>query len=165
MLSKAFILSFVLSGVFASSPGPRRLHHDVAHKHAHARSVNVTGTPTIHGRTVGVPVTPADWPTTTQAGAIPSITAVNAADPNLISLSYALNNAGNSLFTTKYTGDLTYYATGQTSCGDVQVDTSYTAAVSHLMYDTWPGVTANPNRRSHRSQATSHEADCVEPSR
>ena len=73
-------------------------------------------TPTIDKRTTGAPVVPADWPTTTQAGPIPSATAASAADPFLLSISDALNNNGNSMWTTKYTGDLTFYGTGITAC-------------------------------------------------
>jgi hypothetical protein len=40
----------------------------------------------------------------------------------------------------------TYYATGLGACGITNTDTDYIAAVSHLMFDTWPGWNgANPN--------------------
>lgn len=89
---------------------------------------------------------PAAWPTKTQAGAVPSATTTSAADPYLLSLSEALNNNDNPLFTSQKKGDLTFYAQGQTSCGSVYDDSSYTAAVSHLMYDSWPGAGVAANR-------------------
>lgn len=161
MLSQTIILSLLLSGsvAYASSPGPRRL--DLPNG---PRS-NATASRTIQRRTAGVPITPADWPTTTQAGPIPSYTKASTADPYLNSLSYALNNAGNSLFTAQYTGELTYYDTASVACGDVYDDSTYTAAISHELYDSWPGFTAgsNTNRTSHaysrknnRSQLTRH---------
>lgn len=146
MLSQTILLSLLLSGsvVSASSSGPRRL--DLPNG---PRS-NATASRTIQRRTAGVPITPADWPTTTQAGPIPSYTKASTADPYLNSLSYALNNAGNSLFTAQYTGDLTYYDTASVACGDVYDDSTYTAAISHELYDSWPGFTAgsNTNRTS-----------------
>ncbi|CED83187.1 RlpA-like double-psi beta-barrel domain [Phaffia rhodozyma] len=87
------------------------------------------------------------WPTVTQSGSSPSATVTSKADPYAQSLSYALNNSGNTLFTNKRTaGDLTYYEQGQTSCGSVYDDTTFTAAVSSLLYDAWPGASSNTNR-------------------
>lgn len=104
MLTQAFILSFFASTTLAISRGPRRIDYDGSQKHAR----NNNATRTIQRRTAGAPITPSDWPTTTQAAATPSISVANSADPYLKSLSYALNNNANSLWTTKYTGDLTY---------------------------------------------------------
>jgi hypothetical protein len=44
-----------------------------------------------------------------------------------------------------YSGEGTYYGTGLGSCGWTNKDTDYIAAVSQLLYDTWPGATGNPN--------------------
>ncbi|KAJ6583739.1 hypothetical protein B0H10DRAFT_2039833 [Mycena sp. CBHHK59/15] len=42
---------------------------------------------------------------------------------------------------------MTWYEQGLTACGDVYNDSSFTAAVSHLMYDVWPGgVETETNR-------------------
>jgi hypothetical protein len=42
---------------------------------------------------------------------------------------------------------MTYYDTGLVACGDQFDDSTYTAAVSKLMFDAWPGAnTASTNR-------------------
>jgi len=41
---------------------------------------------------------------------------------------------------------MTYYGQGLGACGDVYDDTTFTAAVSHLMFDSWPGASAAQNR-------------------
>lgn len=51
---------------------------------------------------------PSNWPTETQPGAAPSATRTSAADPFLLSMSKAYNNADNSLFTTVHTGQMTF---------------------------------------------------------
>ncbi|KAJ6485338.1 hypothetical protein C8R47DRAFT_1129876 [Mycena vitilis] len=90
---------------------------------------------------------PADWPTATQAGATPTSTVASTSDPYLEELSKALDNSGNSFFTETHTGDMTYYGQGLGACGDVYDDNSFTAAVSELMFDNWPGgSTAAQNR-------------------
>lgn len=108
MLPQVAFLSFfaVFSAASAATAGPRRLDRNGPF-HSHARS-DIAASKTVNRRAAGAPVTPPDWPTTTQAGATPSVTAVTSADPYLNSLSYALNNAGNSLWTATYSGDLTY---------------------------------------------------------
>ncbi|KAI0820941.1 plant expansin [Irpex lacteus] len=46
----------------------------------------------------------------------------------------------------KHTGEGTYYATGLTACGVTNNDSEYIAAVSHLLYDSFPGYSGgNPN--------------------
>ncbi|KAJ6503071.1 hypothetical protein DFH09DRAFT_1335603 [Mycena vulgaris] len=90
---------------------------------------------------------PAEWPTATQAGAAPTSTVASAHDPYLEELSKALDNSANPLFTAIHTGDMTWYAQSLGACGDVYDDTSFTAAVSHLMFDAWPGSsTISQNR-------------------
>ncbi|KAI0313728.1 RlpA-like double-psi beta-barrel-protein domain-containing protein-containing protein [Amylostereum chailletii] len=42
-------------------------------------------------------------------------------------------------------GQGTYYATGLGACGITNSDTDHIAAVSHLLFDSYPGATANPN--------------------
>jgi len=44
-----------------------------------------------------------------------------------------------------YSGDGTYYAPGLGACGWTNSDTDYIAAVSYLLFDSWPGAGANPN--------------------
>ncbi|KAJ6618764.1 hypothetical protein B0H10DRAFT_2029072 [Mycena sp. CBHHK59/15] len=41
---------------------------------------------------------------------------------------------------------MTYYGQGLGACGDVYDDSSFTAAVSQLMFDAWPGASAEQNR-------------------
>jgi hypothetical protein len=41
---------------------------------------------------------------------------------------------------------MTYYGQGLGACGDVYDDQSFTAAVSMLMFDKWPGASAEQNR-------------------
>ncbi|KAJ6478617.1 hypothetical protein C8R47DRAFT_639378 [Mycena vitilis] len=91
-------------------------------------------------------VKPSNWPTATQAGATPTSTVASAHDPYLEDLSKALDNSGNSFFTESHTGDMTYYGQGLGACGDVYDDNSFTAAVSMLMFDKWPGASAEQNR-------------------
>ncbi|KAI0044972.1 hypothetical protein FA95DRAFT_1561606 [Auriscalpium vulgare] len=91
---------------------------------------------------------PAFWPTKTQAAATYSATAASAADPMLLSVSDALNNKGNALFTEEHTGDLTFYGQGLGACGDTYDDSTYTAALSHFTYDAWPGATEETNRNA-----------------
>lgn len=55
----------------------------------------------------------------------------------------ASSNGGGSGKT--YSGQGTYYGTGLGSCGITNNDNQLIAAVSHLLYDSWPGATANPN--------------------
>ncbi|KAJ6578880.1 hypothetical protein DFH09DRAFT_1148564 [Mycena vulgaris] len=86
-------------------------------------------------------VKPADWPTATQAAATPTSTVASAHDPYLEELSKAIDNSNNPDFTKVHTGEMTYYGQGLGACGDVYDDNSFTAAVSMLMFDSWPGAT------------------------
>lgn len=109
MLFNTILLSTLVSSAAVVSASAS----DHGSNRVHSRQ---RASPTVGKRTTGAAVVPADWPTTTQAGPIPSFTAANSADPYLESISDALNNAGNSLWTTSYTGDLTYYDTGSVAC-------------------------------------------------
>jgi len=51
---------------------------------------------------------PSDWPTVTQPGAAPAATRTSPADPYLRSLSQALDNSKNPLFTDVHKGQMTY---------------------------------------------------------
>jgi hypothetical protein len=51
---------------------------------------------------------PSNWPTVTQRGAVPAATRTSPADPYLRSLSQALDNSENSLFTDVHKGQMTY---------------------------------------------------------
>ncbi|KAJ7023245.1 hypothetical protein C8F04DRAFT_1048143 [Mycena alexandri] len=92
------------------------------------------------------PVKPAHWPTATQSGPQPTSTVASGSDPYLEELSKAIDNSGNAFFTQSHTGDMTYYGQGLGACGDVYDDNSFTAAVSKLMFDVWPGASAEQNR-------------------
>jgi hypothetical protein len=63
-------------------------------------------------------------------------------------MSKAYNNKNNPLFTQVHTGQMTYYGQGLGACGDTYDDSSYTAAVSKLMYDAWPGAIAGEMNRN-----------------
>ncbi|KAJ7146102.1 hypothetical protein C8R44DRAFT_7517 [Mycena epipterygia] len=95
-----------------------------------------------------VAVKPADWPTATQAGPQPTSTVASASDPYLEELSKAIDNSGNPQFTSTHTGDMTYYGQGLGACGDVYDDNSFTAAVSHLMFDSWIGFDTDAQNRN-----------------
>ncbi|KAI0090516.1 RlpA-like double-psi beta-barrel-protein domain-containing protein-containing protein [Irpex rosettiformis] len=46
----------------------------------------------------------------------------------------------------KHTGQGTYYDTGLTACGVTNTNDEYIAAVSHILYDSFPGYAGgNPN--------------------
>ena len=127
MLFNTIVLStLVSSAALVSALGPD-------HGSNRGHSGKKRASQTINKRTAGAPVVPADWPTTTQAGAIPSATAASASDPYLTSISDALNNNGNSLWTTKYTGDLTYYDTGSVACVSCQPLDSVTVRLAECM--------------------------------
>jgi hypothetical protein len=99
------------------------------------------------------PTRPADWPSTTQkvsgSAPQPTSTVATSSDPYLEVLSEAINYSEYDAFTQVHTGDMTYYGQGLGACGDVYDDNSFTAAVSHLMFDAWPGAdTSAQNRNS-----------------
>jgi len=110
----------------------------------------IAATPTSGSVAAGnfVPTKPADWPTATQSGPKPTSTVASASDPYLEELSKAIDNSGNSLFTGVKTGDMTFYGQGLGACGDVYDDNSFTAAVSHLVFDAWPGADPNAQNRN-----------------
>lgn len=84
----------------------------------------------------------------TQAGAAPAATRTSAADPFLMELSKSYNNADNPLYNKVHKGIMTYYGQGLGACGDTYDDNSFTAAVSKLMYDSWPGAMAGEMNRN-----------------
>jgi hypothetical protein len=86
------------------------------------------------------------WPSKTQSGDTYSATVATPADPNLLSISDALNNDNNPLFQNTHTGDLTYYQTGIVACGDTYTDTTLTAAIAHGLWDSWPGAGSDTTR-------------------
>jgi len=43
------------------------------------------------------------------------------------------------------TGDVTFYELGLTACGITYTDSDFVAAVSHILFDGYPGAGANPN--------------------
>ncbi|KAJ7222353.1 hypothetical protein GGX14DRAFT_663346 [Mycena pura] len=90
------------------------------------------------------PVKPSDWPTATQAGTKPTSTVASAHDPYLEELSNAIDYTSYGVFTEVHTGDMTYYGQGLGACGDVYDDESFTAAVSHDMFDNWPNPICGP---------------------
>ncbi|PPQ67803.1 hypothetical protein CVT25_009106 [Psilocybe cyanescens] len=81
-----------------------------------------------------------------QAGAAPAAVRTSLADPFLLELSKPYNNANNAFFNKVHVGEMTYYGQGLGACGDTYDDSSFTAAVSKIMYDAWPGATESRNR-------------------
>ncbi|THG98129.1 hypothetical protein EW026_g3998 [Hermanssonia centrifuga] len=78
---------------------------------------------------------------TSAAPAKPTIT--RAALPAVTSTA---SSSDNSLLTATHTGDATFYATGLGACGIVNEDSDFIAAVSHILFDEFPGYNgANPN--------------------
>jgi hypothetical protein len=63
-------------------------------------------------------------------------------------LSKSYNNANNALYNQVHKGVMTYYGQGLGACGDTYDDNSFTAAVSRLMYDSWPGAVAGEMNRN-----------------
>lgn len=160
MFSKTLALSLLFASVVLGSSNVRenaprrRLHNRIVGNYITSNKTlpYKNHQPSPVARSVVTPppcnYNPPDWPTVTQPADTYSATKTSPADPYLTSISQALDNTQNSLFTAQYTGDLTYYGQGQTSCGDVYTDQTYTAAISHLVYDSWPGATVNTNRGS-----------------
>lgn len=87
---------------------------------------------------------PSGWQTVTRSAFGPTRT--SDADPYLLSLSEAVDNSANHWFTSVHEGNMTYYGQGLGACGDTYDDKSFTAAVSMIMFDAWPGATAEQNR-------------------
>ncbi|KAJ7057959.1 hypothetical protein C8F01DRAFT_1027365 [Mycena amicta] len=94
------------------------------------------------------PTKPSDWPTATQAGDIPTSTVASSHDPFLEELSKAIDYSSYDVFTQVHEGDMTYYGQGLGACGDVYDDNSFTAAVSHLMFDAWLGADPSAQNRN-----------------
>jgi len=89
-----------------------------------------------------------ETPTTTKA--TPSDTPAPQAAPAPTTTSEPsssnIGSGGPSYLYGTQTGDATYYSTGLGACGIVNHDTDYIAAVSHLLFDTYPGYDGgNPN--------------------
>ncbi|KIY52769.1 hypothetical protein FISHEDRAFT_69581 [Fistulina hepatica ATCC 64428] len=98
---------------------------------------------------VTIAAEPSDWPTKTQEYASATASTTSAADPYLEILSEAYNNTNNPLFTReKYSGQMTWYDTGIVACGDTYTDDTMTAAVSHTLYDAWPGADTSATNRN-----------------
>ncbi|KAJ7600318.1 hypothetical protein C8J56DRAFT_7088 [Mycena floridula] len=89
---------------------------------------------------------PAGWPSQTQAGPTPTSIRASRSDPYLKELSKAIDNSDNPLYTQVHKGDMTYYGQGLGACGDYYDDDSFTAAVSMIMFDAWPGRSGEQNR-------------------
>ncbi|KAJ7590311.1 barwin-like endoglucanase [Mycena floridula] len=49
------------------------------------------------------------------------------------------------VFSGQQTGDGTFFSPGLGACGIFNVDSDFIVAVSHILYDEFPGATPNPN--------------------
>nr|GAT51172.1 predicted protein [Mycena chlorophos] len=94
------------------------------------------------------PTKPSDWPTATQHGDVPTSTVASSSDPYLEELSKGIDYSSYDVFTQVHSGDMTYYGQGLGACGDVYDDNSFTAAVSHLMFDAWLGADPSAQNRN-----------------
>ncbi|OJT03036.1 hypothetical protein TRAPUB_6379 [Trametes pubescens] len=84
-------------------------------------------------------------PTTTKAATTTKHTTTQAAATTSAASSSGGSDVANFLAGTNV-GQATFYATGLTACGITNKDTDYIAAVSHLLFDTYPGYNGvNPN--------------------
>ncbi|KAI0632893.1 RlpA-like double-psi beta-barrel-protein domain-containing protein-containing protein [Trametes polyzona] len=94
---------------------------------------------------------PAAAPTTTHAAPTTTPettkhTTTDAAPPANTSKPPPSTGNGPSYLVGTQSGDGTFYDTGLTACGVVNKDSDYIAAVSHLLFDSFPGYTGgNPN--------------------
>ncbi|KAK4703190.1 hypothetical protein P7C70_g3035, partial [Phenoliferia sp. Uapishka_3] len=87
---------------------------------------------------LGVPTTTSTTKTSSPTPS-PTTTAVAVAKATLGSTSSGLKLDG------IHTGQATYFSVGLGACGTYASDSDYIVAASHLIYDTFPGATANPN--------------------
>ncbi|PPQ64402.1 hypothetical protein CVT26_002109 [Gymnopilus dilepis] len=114
--------------------------------------VVVKPTSTTHAAPPPSPTPPKETPTTpppapsptTHAKPAPSPTTAPAKAPSSGNTSGSSSNLPSFLVGTQ-TGDGTFYSTGLGACGITNKDTDYIAAVSHLLFDTFPGAGVNPN--------------------
>ncbi|KIJ40170.1 hypothetical protein M422DRAFT_230335 [Sphaerobolus stellatus SS14] len=85
------------------------------------------------------PTTQAAPTTSSTPAPVPTTSATPAPAPTTSS-----SSLGNDVGT--FTGQATWYDTGLTACGVTNTNTEYIAAVSELLFDTYPGYNgANPN--------------------
>ncbi|KAI0754121.1 hypothetical protein C8Q80DRAFT_346914 [Daedaleopsis nitida] len=84
-----------------------------------------------------------DEPTTTEK---PTITHTTAEPTTTTKSSSGGGNDPQGILSGTHTGEGTWYPTGLTACGIVNDDSEYIVALSHLLFDTYPGYNgANPN--------------------
>ncbi|KAF8315049.1 hypothetical protein DL93DRAFT_2079744 [Clavulina sp. PMI_390] len=93
---------------------------------------------------VGAPGNPGGDPTTTSTPTTTKHTTSTHTTSKAAKTTSVSSGGGGGSGTT-YSGDGTYYGTGLGACGITSKDTDYIVAVSHLLYDSYPGATANPN--------------------
>lgn len=159
MLSPSLVISVLLGSTALASPVETYAQAKKTTTTTYSHSTPIITTTTVSTKSTTSTVTtptqlpknnnPSNWPTITQPGSTYSATKTSPADPYLTSISQALDNTKNTKFTAQYTGDFTYYAQSLTSCGDVYDDSTLTAAISHILYDSWPGaMLSNTNRMS-----------------
>ncbi|KAI0756636.1 RlpA-like double-psi beta-barrel-protein domain-containing protein-containing protein [Daedaleopsis nitida] len=95
--------------------------------------------------------TKAPEPTTTKAAAptttkAPEPTTTKAASPTPTTTAASSGNDPLGILTGTHSGDGTFYNTGLTACGITNTDSELIAAVSHELFDNFPGYQGgNPN--------------------
>ncbi|EIW63023.1 uncharacterized protein TRAVEDRAFT_69180 [Trametes versicolor FP-101664 SS1] len=163
-LSKTLVfLSVALSALAGPGHVARGVHHrDIAHRAAmpfaqpepvvaSARRRADTGRckahPSIAASPTVAPLNVESDPATTKAApATTKHTTTKAAAPTHATGSSSGDSALANFLPGTNTGEATFYMTGLTACGVTNKDTDYIAAVSHLLFDTYPGYNGlNPN--------------------
>ncbi|PLW49664.1 hypothetical protein PCASD_02185 [Puccinia coronata f. sp. avenae] len=121
-------------------------HHD--RQQWDVKQHSAAGNNTLNSTTVETPKAEAattNSTTPTNGTASTSSTTTASSTSAASSTSTASSTSSSNSTTDTNTGEATYYGTGLGACGIVSTDTSMIAAASHLLFDSFPGATANPN--------------------
>ncbi|PLW56413.1 hypothetical protein PCANC_03477 [Puccinia coronata f. sp. avenae] len=117
-------------------------------RHWDVKQHSAAGNNTLNSTTVETPKAEAattNSTTPTNGTASTSSTTTASSTSAASSTSTASSTSSSNSTTDTNTGEATYYGTGLGACGIVSTDTSMIAAASHLLFDSFPGATANPN--------------------
>ncbi|KAI0330553.1 hypothetical protein GY45DRAFT_1323494 [Cubamyces sp. BRFM 1775] len=130
--------SSTASATAAISPVPQNVESDPASSATPTSTPENTPTPTSHKETP----TSTPTPHSSSSSAAPQSSASSGDSGS----SSGSSSGGPSWLSGTQSGDGTYYATGLGACGITNHDSDYIAAVSHLLFDNYPGYDgANPN--------------------
>ncbi|KAI0660445.1 RlpA-like double-psi beta-barrel-protein domain-containing protein-containing protein [Cubamyces menziesii] len=136
--STTSVASSTAAATVAISAIPQNVESDPASSATPTSTPENTPTPTSHKQTPTSTPTPTSH--SSSSSAAPQSTQGSSGGDS------GSNSGGPSWLTGTQSGDGTYYATGLGACGIVNHDTDYIAAVSHLLFDNYPGYNGvNPN--------------------